>query len=574
MVCVALFVAGTAGFLCTYFLTEQFTEQNANQVNSTMDSTLVSMQGSIDSLYRNTIYTLTNTVFRDVYRNAREPGGGPNFINNYTKASALFSAFINANELVDNVALLCDNGRVYSTFDVGLNYNAANFTAETACEGITWLPSRKTPFRTSSGNVVTVCFPVTYENSLSVAGQDAPSMVFAVYLNTDRLTLAMERTNRTAFSKIFIANEAGAPLTLHAEDTTYEMVSGQNFTRRLCETAGRHAFDCEQNGEKYSVTTQEFEMNGLRLVNVVSYKLLLAGARNMQRMALLAVLLSFVFSLAISRWLARSLTTPLKRLFGQVQRVKQGNYALAPVTYNNDELHAMDQALCEMATTIKEQMDDIRRTEAERTDAEMLALAEQINPHFLYNTLDCVHWEILAGNAQSASDMVESLGAFLRLSLSGGRATLSLTQSLQQVKQYIDIMNYRFSTKIQFTYSVPPQFAGVALPRMVLQPLAENAIVHGFGIQEPDAAVTKPAIRVQVSQQGQLLYIEMEDNGKGIDVAKATACLAQTDISDSHMGLGNVCQRLQYHFGDGVEIRFASIPYYRNTVTLVIPLRE
>lgn len=570
MVGISLVVAGAVGLLCSFFFTDQFKELSERQSQDTMNVSLHTMENQVNTLYRNMIYMLSEPVFKEIYHCAKKGEADPNFIPNYIKVSGAFSSFIYSNEAVDNLVILCGNGQLYSTFDVGLNYSLADFPEETAQTRITWLSSQENPLHGTSGDVVPVCFPISYTYSLSFSDGDSFTMMLVMYLNADRLAMSMERTNRTAFSNMYLTNGQGMPLTVKKSHPLYRMFADPAFQAHLSRSEAASFEEKGPDHKSYGIATAPLGISGLRLVNVVSYDPLLAGVRNIQRMAVLAVVLSSICALLIAKGLSASLTTPIKALLEQVGKVRAGRYDLALVTKYQDEMRTLDEALCDMGDTIRRQMEDIRQTEKKRLDAEMAALSEQINPHFLYNTLECIHWETLVGNTDTAANMLESLGTFLRLSLNQGQALLSLPQSLRHTQQYIQIMGHRFSSNIHFSYSIPAPFAGLMLPRMVLQPLAENAILHGFGIQGTDMGIADPTIRVQVSREGAFIHLTMSDNGKGFDVKQTRQCMAAENTG--HVGLNNVHSRLVHCFGADTRIALSSVPYYQNTVTLILPI--
>ncbi len=231
----------------------------------------------------------------------------------------------------------------------------------------------------------------------------------------------------------------------------------------------------------------------------------------------------------------------------------------------------MDLALCDMSSKISDQIQAIRNTEELRRKAELAAMNEQINQHFLYNTLDCIYWEILNGHEKNAADMVESLGQFLRLSLNHGQELLDLQHTIYHTQQYINIMNFRLGARVKFTYTVAPQLQALMVPKSILQPLAENSILHGFESSNGEIEVDNPTIDITGRVEGETAIIIVADNGCGFDVDIMQKSLKEPS---KHVGLYNICQRLKYSFGENVTIRFSSIPYYRNEVVIKFPITD
>ena len=571
MVCLALLTALVVGVFCSVSFEYLYKEQSNSQMDNTLDVTILSIDSSLNSMYRSTTYMLSNTLFSDIYRATGNGGRDPDFLYHYGLVQDYFSSYLRSNSLADGIVLLCAGGDIYSTYESGLNYTIGNFSDELAQTSISWLHERINPLAAGNTQVIPVCFPLSYQPGLFLSNGKKASMVLVVYLNVDRLALSMEQTNRTAFSRVYLSDSTGFPLTVKQSDQMYKKLSDISFRNRLANSEQRVHFMTSFDRETYSVATEEVGVSGLRIVSIVSYGKMLQDLHKIQQTTLAAVSLSFLLALLLAAGLSSTITTPIKRLLCQVDKMRAGDYALKPVTKYNDEIHTLDGALCDMSLTVVEQMENIKRTEELRRKAELLSLTEQISPHFLYNTLDCIHWEILGGQQKTAASMIESLGIFLRLSLNHGCEMLDLPEVIEHTQQYVNIMNYRFKTRICFTFSVSPDLMRFKVPKMILQPLAENSIFHGFGGQQPDPGIKDPTISVTARQQEDRVVIIMEDNGRGIDTVQAAESLLAPVEINPHVGLHNVYQRLMNCFGPEVKIQFSSIPYYKNEVTLILP---
>ncbi len=148
-------------------------------------------------------------------------------------------------------------------------------------------------------------------------------------------------------------------------------------------------------------------------------------------------------------------------------------------------------------------------------------------------------------------------------------------QAVEHVKQYVNIINYRMSTNISFMSLLESDVEDILLPKMILQPLVENSIMHGFNIQNGnDGMQITPEIKIFATLDKGCLYITVQDNGKGIDIENAKNCILSTEIGEGHVGLRNVYKRLQYNFENSVEVEFSSIPFYQNCVKIIIEYNE
>lgn len=200
-------------------------------------------------------------------------------------------------------------------------------------------------------------------------------------------------------------------------------------------------------------------------------------------------------------------------------------------------------------------------------------LSEQINPHFLYNTLECIHFQVLNGHQQTAGGMLESLGRYLRTTLNVGKTFITVEKEVEHVTLYMDIMNRHSTSGIQFHSEIDSSLKHIMIMKVLLQPLAENSIKHGFESSFNGIEPVPPQITINITPGGEnRILIEVSDNGKGFDIKRASALMkAETPESKDHFGLHNIYKRLHTCYGDQVEITFTSIPYLKNSILIEIP---
>ncbi|MFT4008174.1 MAG: histidine kinase, partial [Lacrimispora sp.] len=278
-----------------------------------------------------------------------------------------------------------------------------------------------------------------------------------------------------------------------------------------------------------------------------------------------------LLSLALSHLLTRNLKV-LGRIIG---RINDRTYEEKVSFRYSDEISLLGVQLNQMYDTIQLQLIQIKEEERKKAKAEIQMMSEQINPHFLYNTLECIHFQVLNGNGDTAGGMLESLGRYLRTTLSVGKTFISVEKEVEHVTSYMEIMNRHSSGGIHFSSYIEPGLKERQIMKVLLQPLAENSIKHGFGGAVNGLGPVPPQITVNISSENGRIRIEVSDNGKGIDIEKASACLeAETPESKKHFGLHNIYKRLNACYENNAEISFVSIPYLKNSVIIEIPDEE
>ncbi len=260
------------------------------------------------------------------------------------------------------------------------------------------------------------------------------------------------------------------------------------------------------------------------------------------------------------------LTRPFKKLSRMINRIKDNAYELDEKAEFSDETGELIESINSMYVTIQDQIQQIKAEEKEKYQYMEQVLTEQINPHFIYNTLEIINMEVMNGNIDSASSMIQTFASYLRCSLNKGNGITTLKDEISQVNAYMRIMNQRLNKRVSFSISCPEQLYDLKIPKLIFQPLAENAIKHGFSNMR-DPAVLSPAIRIEITGKadGQT-EICVIDNGKGIDNERFKSALRNRSSS---IGLYNVSRRLELFFASS-SISAESIPYYMNTVRITV----
>lgn len=571
MTALVLLGMSAVGYASSFTYSHQYMEQVNVQTNAMFDSSTKLLQSNVFSLYRSVVSLTARPIFHEVGLANQSQSFDARFMPHYQQLATLFSDFIANTPWVQELALLCPNGSFYSTYGVGLNHSIEEFEEELAQTSISWLPMRQNPLLSRPAPAVPLCFPLQVgSGQISFCNDQPADMTLVLYLDLQIVERALEQISSTSYTSVYLADAAGKPITLSPESPLYGACSQADFCQQLCQDPQRRSFNAKLDGQPYRITCQRIRGSGLYVVSCFSYQAVHQSRLHIWNMTGMVILFTIIPMILLAAFLSSSITVPVHNLLGQVAKVRRGCFQISPVTHYQDEIHELDTALCELAGTIGQQIGTIRREEALRRKAELAAISEQINQHFLYNTLDCIYWNILNDHPQNAADMVESLGQFLRISLNQGKDLLDFAQALRHTQQYVNIMNVRFGAHIHFTYTIAPELGRQLLPKSIFQPLVENSILHGFGGSAGDPAITAPAIDIQARvQQGQGVVV-VSDNGRGFDPDGMQAAIS---TPSQHVGLYNVAKRLSYVFGSEVRFSFSSIPYYRSEIRIQFPLR-
>ena len=314
-------------------------------------------------------------------------------------------------------------------------------------------------------------------------------------------------------------------------------------------------------------TIQTMEDSGWRVVGV-SYVDELITQRVQNVVAILLGLLLFVLFSAICSSLvfSRMISRPVKRL---IQAMEQFEDSASDFTYHavegSREIGELSHSFGHMVVQIQQLMEKVREEEITLRKAELRAPQAQINPHFLYNTLDAIGWLCEEERTQDAVEMVNALAKLFRISISKGHEIIPVEKELEHARSYLKIEKFRYK---QFTYSfdVDEDCLNYYCNKITLQPIIENAIYHGL-----DRMVDEGEIRIGVHSRGDNLVFTVEDNGIGMTKEQCREILEGSAGDKTGIGIRNVNNRIKIYFGEQYGIQIDSELDEGTTVTIIMP---
>jgi two-component system sensor histidine kinase YesM len=252
-----------------------------------------------------------------------------------------------------------------------------------------------------------------------------------------------------------------------------------------------------------------------------------------------------------------------------MDRVVQGDFSVALNPGNRDEIGQMTERFNLMVSEIEQLIEEKYRLGKEVKNLELKALQAQINPHFLYNTLDLINWMSLRGDAHEITKLVNALSRFYKLSLGMGEDTVTVRAEIEHVSTYVQIQNMRYEDAIELIVEVPQSLLGCPILKLVVQPLVENAIFHGILMKKDE----RGTIRIRGEREGGHVHLFVEDDGMGMTEEMVQRVLTGSAVSKDHHGYGvrNIHERLQLSYGSGFGLRFQSVPGRGTSVRITIP---
>ncbi len=279
---------------------------------------------------------------------------------------------------------------------------------------------------------------------------------------------------------------------------------------------------------------------------------------------------SVAASSVLARRAAASIAVPIRELSQVTHEIAGGDFSARAEVSGSVDIELLQTSVNDMASHLEVMVRQIREDERKMRKADLRLLQEQINPHFLYNSLDAIVWLIEDRKYDEAEDMVVSLSRYFRLSLSKGREFISIRDEEQHIRSYLEIQQVRYHDILQYEIDIDPSLYQYRIMKLTLQPLVENALYHGIKNKRSGGT-----IRVTGRKEGSLVRLSVEDNGAGMD-EKELASLREEIAkpcsgTTSGFGMANVNERIRMNFGPSYGLYLESQKDVGTTVTVTIP---
>lgn len=287
--------------------------------------------------------------------------------------------------------------------------------------------------------------------------------------------------------------------------------------------------------------------------------------------SIFALLFSMFMSIVIYLLLSRTVTRPVRRLVDSMQRFEKQaeSFEYKADMSNVVEFQTLSSSFEHMVLMIQSLVEKVHNEEIVLRKTELKALQAQINPHFLYNTLDSIQWMCEQDNSKDAVEMVGALAKLFRISISHGNEFITISDELKHAESYLIIQSYRYKNQFTYSFEVDKSVLGYMCNKITIQPFIENAIYHGL-----DRMVDEGEIKIIVERRGKDIVIIVKDNGLGMTEEQCRTIL-QKDRSDSKgIGVKNVNDRLKIYFGEEYGISIESELDVGTAVTIKIPKIE
>jgi len=321
--------------------------------------------------------------------------------------------------------------------------------------------------------------------------------------------------------------------------------------------------------EKRVVTVKSVGYTGWKIIGVTPIKGITANYLQIQVFAVFILLFTIFLIIFVNQFVSSKIADPIKKLGKSVKSLEEGNFDTDIAIGGPYEIQHLGRIIQSMVTQMRKLMDDIVVEQESKRKSELDALQSQINPHFLYNTLDSIVWMIENERFPEAIKMVTSLARLFRISLSKGNNRITVKDELEHAQYYLTIQMMRYKNKFTVQFETDPAAMKCTTIKLIVQPLLENSIYHAMELMDGDGEIT---VKTYFNKED--LYIDVVDNGDGMpkEVCENLLNAAVTTHSKgSGLGLSNVNKRIQLAFGEQYGLEIISRLGYGTTARIRLP---
>lgn len=374
----------------------------------------------------------------------------------------------------------------------------------------------------------------------------------------------------TKSGRIFLVNEEGRILATESETLSGELLD-EPYSNFLGENEAFYN-NVRVGNTYYSVYNSGAISNGWYMVLAIPRDYYMRDITKLKNVIIPITLTTAFLTALLSILVSRGITRPIRFLSGAMENFGQGNFDINCQVDSEDEIGRLSHTFNQMVMDMNSLVNTVYEQKVMKQEAQMKSLQMQINPHFLYNTLDTINWMARIRHVDEIGDMVAALSNMMRYSLEK-KSFVRLGEEVKSLKDYIAIQNYRYRDKMVAEIEIDESLMSLYIPRLLIQPILENAIVHGI-----EEKLDKGHILVAARREDEDLYIQIMDDGVGMTEETMSHILME-DYSmkkSGHTSIGvvNVNRRIQMIYGKDYGLLVQSVLGAGTKITIHIPARE
>ena len=335
-------------------------------------------------------------------------------------------------------------------------------------------------------------------------------------------------------------------------------------------------FSYSEGKNEYTAVHIHSDSTGWTTVGVIPLRYINKDLAGIQYLTVIIIVLTIIIGVTVSVIIAQSLISPLEKTVNALEKFSRGDFAVRLKENRCDEIGKLNRIFNKAIKEINELMQKVTQSEILNKEMEFKTLQSQMNPHFLYNTLDTINWLAFKEKQTEICNLVAAISSLIRASISNKKSIITIEQELDYVKNYIYIQHIRYKDRFDTIYDIDESLLKQAVPKLIIQPIVENAIIHGI-----ENSKNKNLLYISIKRENECIVIIVKDTGIGMTDEKVSELLkeplnAEGDEQKAHTNLGlyAVHKRIQLMYGDLYGLTVQSQAGEGTTVTLHIPFTK
>lgn len=548
-----------------------YSTQIVGQINRNLDRTLLEMQRlSLMPLYDTQVLTILHKYSQPEFAQTRPSLAEMEKMFLYISGSAY-----NRSE-VKGIQIIADNGFMFTNVDSSMMNFYVDVRQEDwyrrvlLADGAWVIIPRHQPsyYNQSSTQVFSVARMIREPDKNNVIG------MIKIDLKLDVFKQILSNVKFEEKGSILVVNDRNEFLFEESSPTLEPRFAAVfRSTNPSNENTVKHLV---LDGRRFLAIVDYSDYSGLKVIDFIPVDSLLLETKNLRNFTIIMAVIFVVATGILSFFFSYNLSSPLIQLKRKMQLIEIGQFDQSVPVVSQDEIGQLSKGFNRMAEEINHLVKEVYLIGLREKEAELAALQSQINPHFIYNTLESINMKALERENYEVSDMISTLGQLMRYSVDPYDRLVLLEEELASVGSYAKIQQLRYGNRLRFIFDIEPDLEHALVPKLLLQPLVENSIFHGVGDRPQGGTIWISAVRFADD-----LLLTVRDDGIGMtenEIERLRLSLRSSLPDDNEhkqsVALRNIYQRLLLMFGASYELQFDGSPNQGIAFTITIPITE
>lgn len=547
---------------------EREANQNTTQI---IEQIQKNMEFYIQDMDRITYYVSNNPVILDFVRikNTLEP----NRVGTETEVRKFLSTFTDVHPEISGITIVNANDLYISNEQFRITRDPLTseewYRNAVTSKGALLLVSRPLGRNLSSGNTSSADDILSFIKAISDPDNGQWSGVISIDFKLSTIEEMIQTITLGKNGFIYLLNEGGEivyapanPIVNRINPSWFDSNKGHSFVKII-------------KDKRYQIIYTVSPFTKWKVVGVFSFSDTLHEVTSARYYTIFIVSVTILLAIIVAYIMTSSIAKPLNKLKNLMKKVESGDLSVQFESRNRDEIGHVGNGFNNMLKEIRNLIDLVYLEQKSKRETELKILQAQIKPHFLYNTLEAIHWMAIQSGSKDLVKLIEALTHFFRIGLSRGKEFLTVQEEIAHVESYLVVQKFRYEDKLEYTIDCEERLQGYPILKLILQPLVENAIYHGIKERRGTGK-----IEVCMRREGDLLCLTVTDNGVGIPPERMSQIQAVLDgrleRGEGLYGYGiyNVNERIKLHYGTQYGITIRNNEPLGVVVTIRYPIKQ